>query len=70
MQTRNQTKSLQQPQYQVLFDFDEASEAWKANKKSIGNGSYKYICLQTTKTGKKCTRKACPECDHCKIHRF
>jgi hypothetical protein len=29
--------------YEVNIDFDEASEAWRANKKYIGNGSYKYI---------------------------
>ena len=28
----------------VNIDFDGASEAWKNNKKSIGNGSYKYKC--------------------------
>ena len=66
MITRSQTrKSL----YEVNIDFDEASQAWKANKKSIGNGSYKYICLRITKLGKPCKREACPECDHCKIHR-
>jgi len=29
--------------YEVDIDFDDASEAWRANKKSIGNGQYKYI---------------------------
>ena len=41
MQTRSQTKK---PRYEVNIDFDEASSAWRANKKSIGNGSYKYTC--------------------------
>lgn len=29
--------------YEVDIDFDDASKAWRANKKSIGNGQYKYI---------------------------
>ena len=33
---------LQKPLYDVDIDFDEASEAWQANKISIGNGQYKY----------------------------
>ena len=37
-------------QFRVNINFDEASECWKANKKSIGNGCYQYICLQKTKT--------------------
>ena len=52
MQTRSQTsqpfpllekveqKSLVQPFLKVEVEFDESSKAWKANKKSIGNGSY------------------------------
>jgi len=33
---------LKKPLYDVDIDFDEASEAWRANKISIGNGQYKY----------------------------
>ena len=29
----------------VDIDFDEASRLWKSNKKSTGNGWYKYICI-------------------------
>ena len=35
-------KYIQKPLYEVDIDFDEASEAWGANKTSIGNGQYKY----------------------------
>ena len=35
-------KYMQKPLYDVDIDFDEASEAWRANKISIGNGEYKY----------------------------
>ena len=43
MNTRSQTKYNNSALYEVNIDFDEASEAWRANKKYIGNGSYKYI---------------------------
>ena len=33
--------------YDVDIDFDEASEAWRANKKSIGNGMFKYVGMRT-----------------------
>ena len=33
---------IQKPLYEVDIDFDEASEAWRSNKTSIGNGQYKY----------------------------
>ena len=52
----------------VNIDFDYASGCWKANKKSIGNGSYKYICSQKTKTGNQCKRESLQGCDYCKIH--
>jgi hypothetical protein len=33
---------MQKPLYDVDINFDEASEAWRSNKTSIGNGEYKY----------------------------
>jgi len=33
----------------VDINFDEASTAWKLNKKSIGNGCYKYVCVKVKK---------------------
>ena len=56
------------PLYEVNIDFDEASKAWKANKKSIGNGSYKYICCSITKTGNKCNRQSLDFVHYCKTH--
>jgi hypothetical protein len=29
--------------YSVDIDFDEASNAWRANKRSTGNGCFKYV---------------------------
>lgn len=52
MLTRNKS-----PIYEVNIDFDEASEAWKKNKKSMGNGVYKYVCGCDTKNGTPCQKK-------------
>jgi len=53
------------------FDFDKSSTAWKANKKSIGNGSYKYVCQKVCKNGKPCTRPSEIEMTEfvCRIHK-
>lgn len=51
-----------------IIDFDEASKAWKKNKKYIGNGMYKYICEAITKTGNNCNRQSLPLCKYCKMH--
>ena len=48
MDTRSQTTYQKKALYEVNIDFDEASEAWRANKKYIGNGSYKYITPKIT----------------------
>uniref|UniRef100_A0A6C0HBY3 Uncharacterized protein n=1 Tax=viral metagenome TaxID=1070528 RepID=A0A6C0HBY3_9ZZZZ len=71
MLTRSQTKNqiqLHIVEYEVNIDFDEASAAWKANKKSKGNGTYRYVCQGITKTGKKCSREPFHGCDFCKWH--
>jgi hypothetical protein len=75
MNTRSQTKQMKQnlinqntSLYTVEINFDEAIDAWRANKKSIGNGHYKYICIQKTKTGNQCKRESLKFCDHCKMH--
>ena len=70
MKTRSQTKSETRQHYEVNIDFDEASEAWKSNKKSIGNGSYKYICAKHCKNNKFCSIKCLPGEDYCKTHLY
>ena len=48
----------------VEFDydfFDNASMAWKQNKKYLGNGVYVYLCEGVFKNGRCCLRKACRE---------
>ena len=67
--TRSQTRYLQNQLYEVNIDFDEASVAWKANKKSIGNGSYKYICQGQLKSGSFCKREAKPGSEFCSWHK-
>jgi hypothetical protein len=47
VKTRSQTRKLQQYQanmneFSVNIDFDEASKAWRSNKKSVGNGMFTY----------------------------
>ncbi len=74
MKTRSQTKSETntvtetRQLYEVNIDFDEASEAWRANKKSIGNGSYKYLCAKRSKNNNCCVNKCIYGEDYCKTH--
>jgi len=49
-------------------DFDAASTAWKLNKKSIGNGCYKYVCVKVKKNGHQCKNDSVKNCEHCKFH--
>ena len=71
MLTRSQTRYINNALYalyKVEIDFDEASFAWKSNKKYIGNGTYKYICNQKSKNGNQCKRERTPGMDCCKMH--
>jgi hypothetical protein len=45
------------PKYNETFDFIDSSKEWLANKMSIGQGHYKYICGSFTKSGNKCKNK-------------
>jgi hypothetical protein len=71
MQTRSQTRSqqvLNSALFKVDIDFDGASEAWKSNKKSTGNGCYKYVCQKKTKSGTCCKRESLANSEFCKMH--
>ncbi len=68
MKTRSQTRYENSAIYEVNIDFDAASEAWKANKRSIGNGSYKYVCCKKGKNNAKCIAKCLPGEHYCKTH--
>jgi hypothetical protein len=83
MKTRSQTKHvsiivptpdkmerpiLERPTYVVNIDFDEASDAWYANKKRMPNSMCKYICLGKTKAGNACNRKPMTYTNYCFCH--
>ena len=56
------------PLYEINIDFDEASEAWRANKRSIGNGHYRYLCSKKNKNNNCCLIKCLPGENYCKTH--
>lgn len=37
-----------------IIDFDEASKAWRANKKVLKNGTFAYKCIHIHSTGSPC----------------
>ena len=53
---------------ELVIDFDNASKMWRANKTSIGNGSFKYVCGALRKDGGKCLNKPRDGKDYCHIH--
>ena len=67
MKTRSQQTNKSQ-QFEVNIDFDDAIKEWRSNKKSIGNGCYKYIC-PVTKNEKKCGKTCYKELLYCLQHR-
>ena len=69
-QSKKETKQIIETQqlYEVNIDFDEASAAWRSNKKPVGDGTFKYICCGITKTGNKCVREPLQNSEYCKIH--
>ena len=68
MKTRSQTKCENSALFEVNIDFDEASESWKANKRSTGNGCYKYVCSKKNKNNVCCSSKCLPGKIYCKTH--
>ena len=52
--------------YFVEIDFDEASRAWRANKKKNKDGTFSYICGATRSNGKVCTKVNCKNVQHAK----
>ena len=68
MQTRSMS-CKNNMEYEVIIDFDEASTAWRANKKSTGNGEYKYICCHKTRNGNTCLREKGKDSEYCNQHK-
>ncbi len=52
MITRIKSGTIRPVTYDVNIDFDEASDAWRSNKKSIGNGMFKYVGMRTRSSSK------------------
>lgn len=67
MNTRSKTIQLLK-ELEFVYDFDKASECWKANKKSLGNGCYAYICGAGLKNGGVCQRSPSKCSDFCGLH--
>jgi len=55
--------------FEVNIDFDEASRAWRANKRSVGNGTYKYTCEKMISSGRKCSKDAWNNSEFCCTHK-
>lgn len=56
---------------EVNIDFDEATKEWRSNKKSIGNGHYKYICQLIIRGKNNICEKSCYKgTNTCWIHRL
>lgn len=55
--------------FEVNIDFDEASRAWRANKRSMGNGTYKYTCEKMISSGRKCSKDAWNNSGVCSTHK-
>ena len=68
MKTRSQKLKFLTTPYTVEIDFDEASSAWRANKKCLKNGMYAYICGKTMLNGNSCSKNRVDWCDYCKMH--
>jgi hypothetical protein len=68
MNTRSQTKYNNGSLYEVSIDFDGASEAWKQNKISIGNGSYRYLCKKRGIRNNICIKKCLQGEEYCCVH--
>jgi hypothetical protein len=68
MKTRSQTRYENSALYEVNIDFNTASEEWKANKRPIGNGSYRYVCCRRGKNNNMCISKCLPGEDYCRVH--
>ena len=67
MNTRSQAK---RPILPIDIDFDEASEAWRQNKKSLPNGMYKYICTYVKEDDTNICGKVCYQSGQfCWVHR-
>ena len=69
METRSQTNYEKGALYEVNIDFDEASAAWRQNKKQVSPGHFKYICTILKKDGTSCGNSCTKDSAYCWGHR-
>ena len=55
------------PPFEVNINFDEASAAWRQNKKKQRSGTFTYICGTQLKNGNYC-QKSVFQNTHCHLH--
>ena len=55
--------------YEYIIDFNESIVAWNRNKKSMGNGHYKYICVHKKTDDSICGKVCYKELEFCWSHR-
>ncbi len=68
--TNQLNKDIPKNTLEVNIDFDDAINAWRSNKKSLGNGHYKYICQVITISKNKICENSCYKgTNTCWIHR-
>lgn len=69
MNTRSKTNNLNNLN-NINIDFDEASKVWRQNKKHIGQGHFKYICIkEIEKDGTNCGKACYKDSLYCWTHR-
>lgn len=51
------------PKYTVDIDFDEASRAWRANKRMVGEGHFVYIRTRSATKSTRVESACCNQCD-------
>jgi len=69
--TNERNEEISKNTLEVDIDFDEAIKEWRTNKKSIGNGHYKYICQVIIVSKNKICEKSCYKgTNTCWIHRL
>ena len=68
LQEKKRRAILEMSRLEIMKQFDESSEMWKKNKRSIGNGCYRYICGHICKTEKPCQNRPSKDTIHCHLH--
>ena len=67
VQIQKQEQQLKRQPFEPI-DFDEASDCWRANKMSIGNGMFKYVCPFMKIDNTRCGRNVKKGCTSCRYH--